>query len=66
MKVEIMDYCIRCGLCVEFYPALFALNFVEDRIDVLPAAMQAEESVLRQVALDCAVGAISVRKGEAE
>ena len=63
MKVEIMDYCIRCGLCVEFYPTLFALNFVEDRIDVLPAAMQAEESVLRQVAL-IALSAPYLSKGE--
>ena len=27
MKVEIKEYCVRCGICVGLYPELFAHNF---------------------------------------
>ena len=34
MKVEIKEYCVRCGICVGLYPELFAHNFDKDCIDV--------------------------------
>lgn len=64
MNVKIMDYCIRCGMCVDLCPSCFAFNFEEDRIDVLPAAQTADPAALRQMALDCAVGSISLRQDD--
>ncbi len=63
MKVEIQNFCIRCGMCVDLCPQCFSFNFAEDRIDVLPAALDANHyDAVKQMALDCAVGAILVKK----
>lgn len=35
MKIEIKDFCIRCGLCEDLYPELYKLNFEKDAIDLL-------------------------------
>lgn len=59
MKIEIKDYCIRCGICVGLYPELFAHNFDDDCIDVLtePDTDDLKEKA-RSAAKDCAVTAI--------
>lgn len=63
MTVKIQDFCVRCGMCVDLCPDCYAFNFEEDRIDVLPPALEEENyDRMKQMALDCAVGAIQVRK----
>ena len=59
MKIEIKDYCIRCGLCEDLYPELFHINFEKDAIDVL--FNEIPENLMEkatQSAVDCAVTAI--------
>ncbi|MCX8033648.1 MAG: ferredoxin [Thermoleophilia bacterium] len=63
MKIEIQDYCIRCGLCEDLYPELFHLNIDEDRIDLkyegdIPPEL---EEKAREARRDCAIGAIFLR-----
>ncbi len=64
MKVEIKEYCVRCGICVGLYPELFAHNFDKDCIDVkydeLPVEL--EETAKNAAARDCAVTAIYLKK----
>lgn len=59
MKIEIKEYCIRCGICVGLYPELFAHNFEDDCIDVLkdPDTEELRQQA-RHAARDCAVTAI--------
>lgn len=59
MKIEIKDYCIRCGICTSLYPELFVRNFENDCIDVVKEAESAEEiETAKNAAKDCAVTAI--------
>lgn len=62
MKIEIKNYCVRCGICVGLYPELFAHNFEKDCIDVLrePDTPELEEKA-RDAMKDCAVAAIAVK-----
>lgn len=63
MKLEIKEFCIRCGLCEDLYPELFKLNTTEDRIDVLfDEIPEAYHDKARGAAADCAVTCIFVRK----
>lgn len=63
MKIEIKDFCIRCGICVGLYPELFAHNFEEDCIDILKEPdSEALEEMARNAARDCAVTAIFLHK----
>ena len=56
MKVEIKEYCVRCGICVGLYPELFAHNFDKDCIDVKYDELPAElEETAKNAARDCAV-----------
>ena len=63
MKVEIKEYCVRCGICVGLYPELFAHNFYKYFIylkyDELPAEL---EETAKNAARDCAVTAIYLKK----
>ena len=52
MKIEIADYCIRCGICEDLYPDLFQRNYTDHCIDVRMDAR------VRQASDDCAVAAI--------
>lgn len=62
MRIEIKDYCIRCGLCEDLYPELFTINYVEDKIDVLFDEVPAEyQDKARGAAADCAVTAIFLK-----
>ena len=59
MKVEIKEYCVRCGICV----GLFAHNFDKDCIDVKYDELPAElEETAKNAARDCAVTAIYLKK----
>lgn len=63
MKLEIKEYCIRCGLCEDLYPQLFRLNLTEDRIDLLHDQVPAElEDMARQAIRDCAIAAIHIKR----
>lgn len=61
MKLELADYCIRCGICEDLYPDLFRRNYQEHCMDVLydeiPEQLQGRA---RQAAADCAVAAIRI------
>ena len=35
MKLKIMDHCIRCGMCEDYFPELFHFDLEEDCIKVL-------------------------------
>lgn len=62
MKLEIKDYCIRCGLCEDLYPEIFKLNFAEDKIDLLFDEIPAEYQEKAKGAIaDCAVTAIFLK-----
>lgn len=63
MKINIQNYCIRCGICVGLYPELFAHNFEKDCIDVLCEEVPEELIEKAKGAMaDCAVAAISLKK----
>lgn len=63
MRINIEDFCIRCGICVTLYPELYEMDFDEDviriKVDEVPTALaeKAKESIK-----DCAVTAIHLQK----
>ena len=63
MKLKIEDCCIRCGICVTFYPELFEMDFAEDVVriksDEIPETLKEKA---RQSIKDCAVTAIHLDK----
>jgi len=63
LKLKIEDFCIRCGLCVTFYPELYEMDFAEDlvriKIDEIPASLTEK---VKQSIKDCAVTAIRIKK----
>lgn len=63
MKIELTDYCIRCGICEDLYPDIFKRNYETHRIDVLYDELPADmEERATQSAADCAVAAIKIVK----
>lgn len=63
MRLEIKDFCIRCGLCEDLYPELFRLNCSEDRIDVLFDEVPEEYyEKAKGAAADCAVTCIFIKR----
>jgi len=62
MKIEIKDYCIRCGLCEDLYPELYHVNFEKDAIDLkfdeVPEVLLGKA---KQSVADCAVTAIFLK-----
>ena len=63
MKIEISEYCIRCGLCEDLYPELFKRNYEKHRMDVLVDEVPEELAERAQKAAeDCAVAAIKLVK----
>jgi ferredoxin len=63
LKLKIEDYCIRCGICITFYPELYEMDFnldmVKIKVDEIPATLtdKAKQSIK-----DCAVTAIRLMK----
>ena len=63
MEVQIMPHCIRCGMCADLYPTLFAFDMAEDVIKLKKEVFSAEEKEkIKQMSDDCAVGAIRILK----
>lgn len=59
MKIQIADYCIRCGICEDLYPDIYKRNYEEHCMDVLVDEVPEElmERVKKSME-DCAVAAI--------
>ena len=63
MKIELADYCIRCGICEDLYPDIFKRNYETHSMDVLIDEVPAElEERVKQAVADCAVAAIKIVK----
>ena len=61
MKLEINEYCIRCGLCEDLYPDLFKRNYETHNIDVLfDSIPEDKQERARQAAQDCAIASIKI------
>ncbi len=59
MKLEIEDFCIRCGICITLYPELYEMDFNEDVVRIKLA--EVPETLIEkahQSLKDCAVTAI--------
>ncbi len=62
MRIELADYCIRCGLCEDLYPDLFKRNYEEHCMDILYDEIPSElEERDKTAADDCAVAAIRLK-----
>ena len=61
MKIQLADYCIRCGLCEDLYSDIFKRNYETHSMDVLFDEIPAElEERVKAAAADCAVAAIKI------
>ncbi len=61
MKIEIDDYCVRCGICEDLFPELFKRNYEKHCFDVLYDEIPADlEEKAQQSAAECAVAAIRI------
>lgn len=61
MKIQLADYCIRCGLCEDLYPDIFKRNYETHSMDVLFNEIPADlEERVKAAAADCAVAAIKI------
>ena len=59
MKLQIREYCIRCGMCEDLHPQLFKLNTEADKVDILYDEIPAElEEDAKKAIADCAITAI--------
>lgn len=62
MKIEIKDFCIRCGLCEDLYPELFHFDHPSDAIQVKADLIEGDlVEVARNAARDCAIAAIHLK-----
>lgn len=62
MKLEIKDFCIRCGLCEDLYPELFTIDYENDAIKVLYDEIPSDKEEDAKGAIrDCAVTAIAIK-----
>lgn len=63
MKIELADYCIRCGICEDLYPDIFKRNYETHSMDILYNELPAEmDERVTQAVADCAVAAIKIVK----
>ena len=63
MKLKIEDFCIRCGICLSLYPALFELDEEGDIVKIL--VDEVPENLMddaKNAIKDCAVTAIRFSK----
>lgn len=59
MKINIADYCIRCGICEDLYPDIFKRNYEKHCMDILVDEIEeAMEERVNKAISDCAVAAI--------
>jgi ferredoxin len=63
LKLKIEDFCIRCGICITFYPELYEMDFTEDKVRIrvndIPETLTEKA---KQSIKDCAVTAIRIKK----
>lgn len=59
--IEIAKHCIRCGLCIDLYPELFAFDELNDCIN-LDEKAQSPKALpeMKAMAEDCPVAAIVI------
>jgi ferredoxin len=59
LKLNIEDFCIRCGICITLYPELYEMDFNEDavRIKIGEIPDSLIEKIQKSIK-DCAVTAI--------
>jgi ferredoxin len=63
LKLQIEDYCIRCGICITLYPELCEMNYTEDVVRLKLGEIPEDLSEkVKQSVRDCAVTAIRLRK----
>jgi ferredoxin len=63
LKLQIEDYCIRCGICITLYPELYEMNYAEDVVCIKLGEIPEDLSgKAKQSIRDCAVTAIRLRK----
>jgi len=63
MRLEIKDYCIRCGICEDLYPELFHFNCEDDCIEILYEEVPKHlEPIAYDAMKDCAIAAIHIKK----
>lgn len=64
MRVNILDHCIRCGMCVDLCPEYFTFDLAGDRIRVKNDGLLEVEAMgkIKEMAADCAVAAIQVKE----
>jgi ferredoxin len=63
LKLQIKEFCIRCGICITLYPDLYEMDYQEDIIRIKVGNVP--ENLLknaRQSINDCAVTAIYQEK----
>jgi len=59
MKLEIKDYCIRCGLCEDLHGDIFHFNHDTDEIEVKYDEIPSEkEEAAKKAMAECAITAI--------
>ena len=63
MKLEIEDFCVRCGICIDICPELYEMDYKEDeihvKVDEVPEALMEKA---KETIRDCAIGAIHFAK----
>ena len=63
MKLEIKDYCIRCGICEDCHGDLFWFNHDTDEIEVKYDVIPPEKEEEAKLAMaQCAMAAIHLVK----
>ncbi len=61
MKIEISDYCVRCGICEDLFPNMFKRNYENHCFDVLVDEITPElEEEAKAAVNECAVAAIKI------
>ncbi len=61
MKIELNEYCIRCGLCEDLYPDLFKRNYEKHCMDILYDEIPEDlQERAQKAAEDCAIAAIRI------
>ena len=59
MRLEVKEYCIRCGICEDLYPELFHVDLENDVVEVKYEEIPQElEETAKAAMRDCAIAAI--------
>lgn len=59
MKLEIKEYCIRCGICEDLHPDIFRFDHASDSIQIIGGEVPMnKEAEAKQAMAECAMAAI--------